>query len=83
MLGIGILLAGLFLLVVQGVSILGSLRSGVIISKSYGAARIERATETDRFNKLIKQRTAALTPALILLVVGFLLTFGGLFIPAP
>jgi hypothetical protein len=83
MLGIGIFLAGLFLLVVQGVSILGSLRSGVIISKSYGAARIERASETDRFNKLIKQRTTALTPALVLLVVGFLLTFGGLFIPAP
>lgn len=83
MLGIGVFLAGLFLLVVQGFGILKGLRSGVIISKSYGAARIERATETDRFDKLIRQRTAALTPALILLVVGFLLTFGGLFLPAP
>ena len=34
-------------------------------------------------DKLIRQRTAALTPALILLVVGFLLMFGGLFLPAP
>ena len=82
MLGIGVFLAGLFMLVVQGGGILKSLRTGVIISKSYGAPRIERATETARFHKLIKQRTATLAPALILLVIGFLLTFGGLFIPA-
>ncbi len=83
MIGIGVLLAGLFMLVAQGVGILGSLRSGVIISKSYGAARIERATEKVRFDKLIKQRTAALGPALILIVVGLLMTFGGFLTPAP
>jgi len=81
MLGIGILLAGLFMLVVQGAGILKSLRTGLIISRSYGAPRIERASEAARFDKLIRPRTAALGPAVILLIVGFLLTFGGLFVP--
>ncbi len=83
MIAIGAFLAGLFMLVAQGVGILRALQSGVIISKSYGAARIERAIEKDRFDKLIRQRTAALTPAVILIVVGFVLTFGGLLVPAP
>ena len=83
MIAIGVFLAGLLMLVVQGVGILKSLGSGVIISRSYGAPRIERATEKARFDKLIRQRTVALAPALILMLVGFVLTFGGLFVPAP
>jgi len=83
MIGIGIFLAGLFMLVVQGGGILLSLRSGVMISKSYGAARIERAVDKERFDKLIKHRTAALGPALVLLALGFVLAFGGLLLPAP
>ena len=83
MIAIGVFLAGLFMLVVQGAGILRALQSGVIISKSYGAARIERTADKARFDKLIKQRTAALAPALILMTVGFTLTFGGLLVPSP
>lgn len=70
MASIGAILAGLFMLVVQGGGLLKAMQSGVIVSKSYGAPRIERATERERFDKLIKQRAAALTPALILIVIG-------------
>ena len=64
MIAIAALLAGLLMLVAQGGGILMALRSGVIVSKSYGAPRIERAADPARFKGLIRQRTAALTPAL-------------------
>ena len=83
MIAIGLFLAGLFMLVVQSVGILRSMASGVIISRSYGAPRIERATENARFDKLIRQRTVAMGPTLVLIVVGLVLTFGGLLVPAP
>lgn len=83
MIAIAALLAGLLMLVAQGGGILMALRSGVIVSKSYGAPRIERAADPARFKGLIRQRTAALTPALILIAVGFVLTFGGLLVPSP
>lgn len=83
MIAFAALLAGLLMLGAQGFGILRALQSGVIVSKSYGAPRIERATDKARFDKLIRQRAAALTPALILIAVGFVLTFGGLLVPSP
>lgn len=75
MIAIASILAGLLMLVTQGFSILRSLSSGVIISKSYGAARIERAEDRERFDKLIKQRAAGLTPGLLLILFGLVLPF--------
>jgi hypothetical protein len=64
----GAIIASLYMLLSQGLTVLNARRTGVLISKSYGKARIERAVDAKRFDKLLSARTKALGgPALILL----------------
>jgi uncharacterized oligopeptide transporter (OPT) family protein len=63
----GAIIASLYMLLSQGLTVLNARRTGVLISKSYGKARIERAVDAERFDKLLKGRVKALgMPALIL-----------------
>jgi uncharacterized oligopeptide transporter (OPT) family protein len=63
----GAIIASLYMLLTQGLTVLNARRTGVLVSKSYGKARIERAVEAERFEKLLKGRVKALgMPALIL-----------------
>ena len=62
------ILASLYMLITQGFTVLKARRTGVLVSKSYGAARIERVADPERFDKLLQGRTRALGgPGLILL----------------
>jgi hypothetical protein len=64
----GAIIASLYMLLSQGLTVLNARRTGVLISKSYGKARIERAVDAERFDKLLSARTKALGgPTLILL----------------
>jgi uncharacterized oligopeptide transporter (OPT) family protein len=63
----GAIIASLYMLLSQGLTVLNARRTGVLIGKSYGKARIERAVDAERFDKLLKGRVKALgMPALIL-----------------
>jgi hypothetical protein len=63
----GAIIAALYMLLTQGLTVLKARRTGVLVSKSYGAARIERAVDAARFDKLLQGRIKALGgPALIL-----------------
>ncbi|KQY35588.1 hypothetical protein ASD21_02100 [Caulobacter sp. Root1455] len=63
----GAIIASLYMLLTQGLTVLNARRTGVLVSKSYGKAKIERAVETERFEKLLQGRVKALgMPALIL-----------------
>jgi hypothetical protein len=64
----GAIIASLYMLLTQGLTVLKARRTGVLVSKSYGKAKIERAVDAERFDKLLRGRTKALGgPALILL----------------
>jgi hypothetical protein len=64
----GAIIASLYMLLSQGLTVLNARRTGVLISKSYGKARIERAVDAERFDKLLSARIKALGgPTLILL----------------
>lgn len=60
------------MLIAQGLPLLRARGDGVLISKGYGSARIERAADPDRFEKLLRQRFRALFPALILILIGMI-----------
>jgi uncharacterized oligopeptide transporter (OPT) family protein len=63
----GAIIASLYMLLSQGLTVLKARRTGVLISKSYGKAKVERAVDAERFDKLLKGRVKALgMPALIL-----------------
>ena len=63
----GAIIASLYMLLSQGLTVLNARRTGVLISKSYGKAKVERAVDAERFDKLLKGRVKALgMPALIL-----------------
>ncbi len=64
-------LAGLYFILAALPGLIASLHSGVIVKKSYGAARIERAIEPERFWRMWWQR-AARGPG-----VGLLMVLGG------
>lgn len=51
------------------ISVLNAMSSGVIIRKGHGAVRIERATDPERFAKLLRIRMATMIPGLILIGV--------------
>ncbi len=74
---LGAIIAGLAMLLTQGLPLLAARRSGVLISKAYGAPRIERAADPERFETLFRQRRNALGLPLILIGVGavFLVQF--------
>jgi hypothetical protein len=64
----GAIIAALYMLLTQGLTVLKARRTGVLVSKSYGAAKVERAVDAARFDKLLQGRIKALGgPVLILL----------------
>jgi len=74
---LGAIIAGLAMLFTQGLPLLTARRTGVLISKAYGAPRIERTADPARFEKLFRDRRNALGVPLILIGVGavFLVQF--------
>jgi uncharacterized oligopeptide transporter (OPT) family protein len=63
----GAIIASLYMLLTQGLTVLNARRTGMLISKSYGKAKIDRAVDAERFDKLLQGRVKALgMPALIL-----------------
>ena len=69
---LGAIFAGLFILWTRGLPLLTARRTGVLISKSHGAKRIERDTEPERFANLMRERGRPLVPAAIAIFVGLL-----------
>lgn len=67
MITIGLILAGLFLIVRPVPGILKGNASGVLIGKGYGAPRIERAVEPERFRALIRKRYGEMLPGVVIL----------------
>jgi len=67
---IGAIIAGLYMCTTQGFTILRARRTGVIISKSHGAARIERAIDPERFERVIAVRVRGLGPGLLFVAGG-------------
>ncbi|KRA66046.1 hypothetical protein ASD79_01825 [Caulobacter sp. Root655] len=64
----GAIIASLYMLLTQGLTVLNARRTGVLVSKSYGKAKVERAIDAERFEKLLQGRVKALSgPALILI----------------
>lgn len=64
----GAIIASLYMLLTQGLAVLNARRTGVLVSKSYGKAKIERAADEVRFQRLLDGRVKALGgPALVLL----------------
>lgn len=74
---LGAIFAGLFMLITQGLPLWRARREGVLVSRGYGSARIERSADPDRFENLLRQRLRGLFPGLILILVGmvFLVQF--------
>lgn len=68
---IGVILAGLVMLVGPLPGLVKAMTSGVIIGKGYGSPRISREEDPARFKRLLGQRFATLVP-------GAALFFGGL-----
>jgi hypothetical protein len=64
----GAIIASLYMLLTQGLTVLNARRTGVLVSKSYGKAKVERSIDAERFDKLLQGRVKALGgPALILI----------------
>ena len=70
MASIGAVLAALFMLATQGGALLIALRTGVLVSKSYGSPKIRRAEEEEKFWRFWKARARNLGVPAILLLVG-------------
>ncbi len=67
---LGAIIAGLAMLVTQGLPLLKASRTGILISKAYGAPKIVRQEEPERFRKLFSERRTALILPLVLVGVG-------------
>jgi hypothetical protein len=72
MAAIGAILAGLFMLARQAPGLIIALRTGVLVSKSYGAKKILRADDEARFRQLWRMRARDLGLPLIVLLVGLI-----------
>lgn len=70
---LGAIFAGLFILWTRGMPLLTARRTGVLISKSHNAAKIEREVDAARFDNLMRERARTLVPAAIAVLVGVLL----------
>lgn len=68
---VGVFLAGIVFIVRPLPGILNGMRTGVLIGKGYAKPRISREAEPERFNALMRQRLAEITPG-VLLVLGAL-----------
>ena len=69
-------LAGLAMLASVLPSLLKAWSSGVIVSKAYGAPRIERAVDPERFRRLLATRVATMWTAVgVLSISAFLLAY--------
>lgn len=68
--GFAAIIAGLIMLVRQGGALLNARRTGVLVSKSYGAARIERAVDPERFERFLRQRRKGLAAPAIAILAG-------------
>jgi len=67
---LGVILAGLFLVLRPVPGILKANASGVIVRKGHGSVRVERIAEPERFRTLMRQRLAEMIPGAILLAAG-------------
>ena len=65
----GAVLTALIILVPQSIGLLAALQSGVIVSRGYGSAKIERSADAARFWGFWKARAARLLVPLIVLIV--------------
>ena len=68
--GVGAILAGLIMLARQGGALLNARRTGVLVSKSYGAARIERSADPEKFERFMRARTKGLGGPAVLILIG-------------
>lgn len=68
--GVGAILAGLIMLVRQGGAWLVARRTGVLVSTSYGAARIERAADPEKFERYMRARAKSLGGPAVLVLIG-------------
>jgi hypothetical protein len=68
--GVGAILAGLIMVVRQGGAWLNARRTGVLVSKSYGAARIERAADPEKFERYMRARARGLGAPAVLILIG-------------
>jgi hypothetical protein len=71
----GAIIASLYMLLTQGLTVLNARRTGVLVSKSYGKAKIERTIDAERFDKLLQGRVKALGGP-VLILVGALCVLG-------
>jgi hypothetical protein len=69
--GVGAILAGLIMLARQGGAWLNARRTGVLVSKSYGAARIERSADPEKFERFMRARAKGLGGPAVLVLIGF------------
>lgn len=70
MLVFAVIFAGLFLVARPLFELVVAARTGVIVGKGHGAPRIERAARDGRFEALMHQRLANLTPGVLMVVGG-------------
>ncbi|MFZ5671043.1 MAG: hypothetical protein ACOY4K_16265 [Pseudomonadota bacterium] len=77
---LGLIIAGLFILWTRGLPVLRAVRTGVWTSKTHGRPNVERDAEPERFSALIKERSGALTPAAVMIVIGVLLFAQGVWV---
>ena len=68
--GVGAILAGLIMLARQGGAWLSARRTGVLVSKSYGAARIERSADPEKFERFMRARAKGLGAPVVLVLIG-------------
>ncbi|PHY13145.1 hypothetical protein CSW58_07685 [Caulobacter sp. B11] len=68
--GIGAVLAGLIMLARQGLAVLKARRTGVLVSTSYGAPRIDRAAEPEKFDRFMAARAKGLVGPAVLVLIG-------------
>lgn len=66
---VGAILAALVFIVPQTLSLLKARSTGVIVSKGYGGARIERAADPEKFRRFVRARATRLVAPFILLMV--------------
>ena len=74
---LGLIVAGLFVLWTQGLPLLNAMRTGVLVSRAFGAPKIDRRVEPERFDRLMRERRGVLAVPTILIIVGLLLIVQG------
>lgn len=65
---IGVVLAGLFLIVRPLPGLMRGMSTGVLIGKGYAKPRISREEDPERFKALMRQRMTEMAPGFLLLL---------------